>query len=156
MKFASSLRALLSWLQATRCKWLLVVVLFCLVLQENYPFSHFPMYSSFANYTYLIYLADAQGRPIATPRFGLSSSALKKIFDRYRRVALKKFEGSGKERVSLAEKAAGESLLQYLDGLAERRPTARQLIPGMQVRHVRVDQKSDALVFETVTLAQHQ
>jgi hypothetical protein len=156
MKFASWPRALLSWLQATRCKWLLVVLLLCLVLQENYPFSHFPMYSSFASHTYLIYLADAEGQPIATPRFGLSSSALKKIFDRYRRVALKKFEGSGKERVSLAEKAAGESLLHYLDGLAERRPPARKLISGMQVRHVRVDQTAGTLTFETLALAQHQ
>lgn len=156
MKFASSLRVLLSWLKGTRCKWLLVVVLLCLVLQENYPFSHFPMYSSFANRTYLIYLADAQGRPIATTRFGLSSSALKKIFDRYRRVALKKFEGSGKERVSLAEKAAAESVLRYLEGLTERHPMARQPISGVQVRHVHIEQKSGALLFETLTLAQHQ
>jgi hypothetical protein len=30
-----------------------------LILRENYPFSNFPMYSSFAKKSFVIYLADA-------------------------------------------------------------------------------------------------
>jgi len=46
-------------------------------------------------------------------------------------------------------------LLRYLEGLAESQPAARKLLAGLQVRHVRVTQKSDALSLETRTLAQH-
>ena len=58
------------------------MTLLCLGLRENYPFSHFPMFSSFSNRTYFIHLADAQGRELKTRQFGLSNSGMKKIFDR--------------------------------------------------------------------------
>ena len=85
------------WLRRTRCKWLLVMTVLCLALRENYPFSNFPMYSSFNNRTYYLYLTDARGNPIKTRQFGLSSSGLKKIFDRYRRLypALKAWREAG-------------------------------------------------------------
>ncbi len=86
------------WLRTTRCKWLLLVTVLCLVLRENYPFSHFPMYSSFSNETYFLYLTDAAGQPIATSRLGLSSSTLKKIFDRQRRSNLKKYRKADSAR----------------------------------------------------------
>jgi hypothetical protein len=156
MKVPSLLRPVLDWLQNTRCKWLLIMVLLCLVLRENYPFSHFPMYDQFTNHTYYVFLTDAQGHPIATHRFALRSSTLQKIFDRQRRMNLQKFESAGSARFSLAEKAAAESLLHYLDGLAARRPEAKKLLPGVQVQHVRVQQKSNELLLETRTLARHQ
>ena len=155
MKFASVLSPVRAWLQRSRCKWLLVMTALCLILRENYPFSNFPMYSSFNNHTYYLYLADAGGEALQTRRFGLSSSALKKIFDRQRRNELERFEGAGSARVPLAEKAAGETLLSYLDGLSVRHPEAKKLLPGVQVRHVRVDQEGDGLQFETRTLARH-
>jgi hypothetical protein len=125
-------------------------------LRENYPFSHFPMFSSFSNRTYFIHLADADGTALKTRRLGLSNSAMKKIFDRYRRSELKHFAAAGSERVPLAEAAAGQSLLRYLDGLAATRPAARKLLPGLQIEHVEVQQEADKLVFETRTIARHR
>ncbi len=154
MKFASLLSPVGGWLQRSRCKWLLVMTALCLVLRENYPFSNFPMYSSFNNHTYYLYLTDAQGEALQTRRFGLSSSALKKIFDRQRRKELERFEGAGSARVPMAELAAGQSVLSYLEGLSVRHPEAKKLLPGVQVRHVRVDQEGAGLQFETRTLAQ--
>lgn len=156
MKFASLLTSARAWLRRTRCKWLLVMTLLCLGLRENYPFSNFPMYSSFSHRTYFLYLTDARGEPIKTPQFGLSSSALKKIFDRARRQELEHFENSGSARVALAEQAAAQSLLRYLDGLAAGQPCARKLVAGLQVRQVRVQQEADALLLETRTLARHR
>ncbi len=143
------------WLRSTRCKWLLLVTVLCLVLRENYPFSHFPMYSSFSNETYFLYLTDAAGQPIATSRFGLSSSTLKKIFDRQRRSNLKNYRNAESARFRLADQAAAQSLLEYLDGLAAHVPSAGKWLPGARVQRVLVREKSGEIVLETETLAEH-
>ena len=154
MNFESLPGGARAWLRRTRCKWLLVMTLLCLALRENYPFSNFPMYSSFSPRTYYIFiLTDAKGQPLKTREFGLSTSGLKKIFDRYRRIELKHFEQAGNERVPLAEQAAGQSILHYLDGLSERRPQARKRLAGLQVKHVLVRQDAHDVILETRTLA---
>jgi hypothetical protein len=154
MKIRSLPGSAFDWLQRTRYKWLLFIVLLCLTLRENYPFSNFPMYSTFSNHDYYIYLASSNGHPLATPRFGLSTSALKKIFDRHRRAELKKL--ADRADASLAEEAAGKLLLDYLDGLATTQPKAKKLLPGVRVEYVRVDQRSGALRLNTRTLATHE
>lgn len=156
MIFKSPLSSVLVWLRHTRCQWLLVMILLGLGLRENYPFSHFPMFSSFSNRTYFIHLADAHGVALKTRSFGLSNSAMKKIFDRYRRAELKHFADVGSERVPLAEAAAGQSLMRYLDGLTAAKPAARKMLRGLQIQHVNVHQESDNLVFETRTVARHR
>mgnify|MGYP001793139173 CR=1 FL=1 len=155
MNFKSLPGTALAWLRGTRCKWLLVITLLCLVLQENYPFSNFPMFSSFSSKTYFLYLDDARGTALQTPQFGLSNSAMKKIFDGARRKELGRFAKAGKDRVPLAEAAAAQSLLRYLDGLTNGLPAARNILPGLQVEHVRVQQQNDVVRLETRTLAQH-
>ena len=129
------------WLRTTRCKWLLLVTVLCLVLRENYPFSHFPMYSSFSDETYFLYLTDVAGQPIATTRLGLSSSTLKKIFDRQRRSNLKKYRKADSARFQLADQAAARSLLEYLDGLSARVPSAGKLLSGAWIQRVVVREK---------------
>ena len=156
MIFKSLLSSVQAWLRDTPCRWLLIMTVLGLGLRENYPFSHFPMFSSFSNRSYFIHLADADGTALRTRQLGLSNSTMKKIFDRYRRVELKHFADAGSERVPLAEAAAGQSLLRYLDGLAAAKPAAGKLLPGLQVQHVKVQQESKNLVFETKTIARHR
>jgi hypothetical protein len=155
MNFPSLVRGR-AWLQQTRCQWLLLMTLLCLGLRENYPFSNFPMYSSFSSRTYYIYLTDAKGAALRTKQFGLSSSGLKKIFDGYRRRELKNFANSGRERVPLAEEAAAQSLVRYLDGLAAARPQAKKLLTGLQVHHISLRQDAHDLVLEKRTMATHE
>lgn len=155
MTAASLLNGARAWLRQTRCEWLLVMTILCLGLRENYPFSNFPMYSSFNNRTYYLYLTDANGAAIRTKEFGLSSSALKKIFDRYRRQELGRFQDAGQDRVQLAEASAGQLLLRYLDGLSAGRPKAAAMLAGLRVQHVRVSQRDDALNLETHVVAQN-
>ena len=135
---------------------LAIFVSLCLIAKENFPFSNFPMFSSFSDRTYFIHLADADGTVLRTRQFGLSNSAMKKIFDQYRRAELKHFADAGNERVPLAEAAAGQSLLGYLDGLTAAKPAAGKLLPGLQVQHVKVHQESNNLIFETSTVARHR
>ena len=108
MIFKSLPSSVLAWLRDTPCRWLLIMTLLGLGLRENYPFSNFPMFSSFSDRTYFIHLADADGTVLRTRQFGLSNSAMKKIFDQYRRAELKHFADAGNERVPLAEAAAGQ------------------------------------------------
>jgi hypothetical protein len=131
------------------------MTLLCLVLRESYPFSNFPMYSSFSSQTYYLYLTDAKGQALMTRKFGFSSSGLKKIFDQYRRIELKRFALAGNERVPLAEQAAAQSLLHYLDGLSAGRPQAKTLLAGLQVKHVLVRQDAHDVILETRTMAGH-
>lgn len=131
------------------------MLLLGLVLQENYPFSNFPMYSSFNSHTYLVYLVDARGKMLGRRELGLSNSGLKKIFDGYRRKELAHLPKSNPERVAVAEKEAGRSLFQYLDGLTKPRPQARALLNGAGLRHVLITQKGQSLDYKTTTLVQH-
>jgi hypothetical protein len=156
MIFKSLPSSVLAWFRDTPCRWLLVMTLLGLGLRENYPFSHFPMFSSFSSRSYFIHLADRDGTALGTRQFGLSNSAMKKIFDQYRRTQLKRFADAGSERVPLAEAAAGQSLLRYLEGLTTARPAAGKLLSGLQVQHVKVHQESNKLILETRTIAQHR
>jgi hypothetical protein len=155
MNFKSGLSAARAWLCRTRFRCLLVMALLCLVLRENYPFSNFPMYSSFSSRTYYVYLTDAEDQPLKTREFGLSSSGLKKIFDRYRRGELEQVTREGNERVAIAEQAAAQSLLHYLDGLAAGRRQVSKLLAGLRVKHVLVRQDAHDVILETRTLASH-
>jgi hypothetical protein len=147
--------AFLGSLRQTRFGCLLVMTLLCLVLRENYPFSHFPMYSSFSRSTYFLYLADEKGAPLSTKRFGLTSSTLKKIFDGERRKALREIPGSYSDRVPAAEEAAGRALLRYLDRLVTSRPQLKNSLHGVQLVHVRVALPAEKLVLETGTIVTH-
>ncbi|HEY1582511.1 MAG TPA: hypothetical protein VGF73_05390 [Chthoniobacterales bacterium] len=156
MNFKTLPGSVLAWLRGSRCKCLLVMTLLGLVLRENYPFSNFPMFSSFSHKTYFVHLTDAQGVALGIRQFGLSNSGMKKIFDGYRRKDLKRFVNAGKQRVPLAEAAAAQSLLHYLNGLTKARPATQKLLRGLQIQYVKVQQENDALRLETKSLAQHQ
>jgi hypothetical protein len=141
------------WLGRFRC--LLVMVFLGLILRENYPFSNFPMYSSFSRRSYFIYLANSTGEPIRTRDLKLSNSNLKKIFDRHRREELLRFANAGEQRVMLAEQAAGRALLDYLHRLSTSRPELTARLRGAEIRHVTVTQENDSLVLKTKTIAKH-
>ena len=59
------------------------LTLLLLALRENYPFSHFPMYSSLASYTYYIYISGSDGNPLPIVSLaGVRTDFLKKIYNR--------------------------------------------------------------------------
>jgi hypothetical protein len=148
------LAAAIERLKRTRFKCLLVMTLLCLGLRENYPFSNFPMFSSFNGHTYLLYLTDAQGTAVSSTRLGLQTSALKKIFDTHRRAELKKTSGSPKAaQAALAERTAGEALLRYIDRQGSVQPQIRNLLHGLRVQQLTIRLEGHDLVFETRTIA---
>jgi hypothetical protein len=144
------LAAALDWLKPTRFSCLLVMTLLCLWLRENYPFSNFPMFSSFTGHAYLLYLTDAQGTAVRSTSLGLQTSALIKIFD----TRLREFPR--KARGAVAENTAGEALLRYLDRQGSVQPQIRNLLHGLRLQHVTIRLEGHDLVFETRTLATHE
>ena len=152
MNFASPLAATRGWLQRTRCKWLLVMTLLCLVLRENYPFSQFPMYASFSRKTYYLYLTNESGAEIPTQPFAISNSGLRKIFDSYYRIASRRFARNDPQRVPLSEKEAGEKLLSYLANLPVA-PALKKSLAKARVERVDIHQEDQQLLFQSHVVA---
>lgn len=100
---------------ALRYKPLLLLTLLCLCLGEQFPFSDFPMYSSFTNKTFYVYLADGAGQPLpASASTGLRTSQLKKIYQRELR---KEEPPPGRPRPALTleqKRSAGNRVLASL------------------------------------------
>jgi len=60
----------------------LAVAIFLQIVEEQFPFSQFPMYSGFSNETTVIYLTDVNETLIPVhPYFRLSSAKVKKTFN---------------------------------------------------------------------------
>lgn len=80
---------------------------------EFYPFSNFPMYSSFEAETYYVYVTDFAGNPVAIgPLFGRSPSDVKKVYDR-KLNALKPRE-KGKRKLELSAPLKAEAAVETL------------------------------------------
>ena len=102
-------------------KTALALVVVCFAVKENFPFSHFPMYSSFSDYSYYIYFKDANDEPV--PILDLSghrTAALKKIYNYELQKTRKALEKQGVKiegyRFMTAEqrKPAAEYTLQWI------------------------------------------
>ena len=132
------------------------LTILCLVARENYPFSNYPMYSSFKRKSYYIYLADEIGKPLATSRFGLTTPGLKKIFESQRRAAFTREDETGGPDSALADRSAGVALLRYLEGLPVVRRQPPSLLRGLQVRRVNLFWKPERIEAETEIIAQNK
>ncbi|MGI9244336.1 MAG: hypothetical protein ACR2RV_26290 [Verrucomicrobiales bacterium] len=54
----------------------------CLIAKENFPFTHYPMYSNFEDQTYYVWLADGQGAPIPVEKITYNRlGRIKKIYN---------------------------------------------------------------------------
>jgi hypothetical protein len=115
----------------------LVFVVLCLALKENFPFSHFPMYESFSDYSFVVYVADKNGDPIPIEAIsGQRTNALKKIFNKEQKKVRKSLEASGVKidgyqfMTKEQRQPAGEEALRRLfkdskpSGLAQLRDAA--------------------------------
>lgn len=111
------------------------------------------MYSSFAKNSYYIYLADAAGQPLASARFGLTTPALKKIFESKRRGQFRKSVTTDPGK---ADEAAGAALLRYVEELPAVQSGQHALLRGLQVRRVNILCKGGRITAQTQTVARHE
>jgi hypothetical protein len=56
----------------------------CLIAKENFPFTHYPMYSNFEDQTYYVWLGDRDGEPIPAQKLTYNRlGRIKKIYNTY-------------------------------------------------------------------------
>ncbi|MFN2476755.1 MAG: hypothetical protein ABR526_10505 [Chthoniobacterales bacterium] len=102
-----SVEALRHW----KCGPLLCITLAGLILREEFPFSNFPMYSSFTRKASYVYLATASGEPLPTvPTAGMLTGNLKKVFETDLKQARSHAGARGKV-TDEERRAAGERVL---------------------------------------------
>ena len=106
-----------AWGALRRSRWRLLIALTaaCLLLEEEFPFSDFPMYSSFADNTYYVYLADGSGSPLATlATAGITTPTLKKIYQSELRHETKRLRTSRQRMTPEQKRPVGERVLRRL------------------------------------------
>lgn len=107
-----------------------------LLLKENFPFSHYPMYSKFENETRYIFITDENDNPIAIKKeFRINTEFLKKI---YMNEARKVADSKGTKYWLLKAddlKPAGRVALSYLLNLPNKAKVLKD-ISSLRLYHV--------------------
>ena len=102
-------------LRSGRWSLLLLFTTICLLMQEQFPFSNFPMYSSFGESTYYVYLADSEGKPFATlPTTGMTTPTLKKVYQTELDKEIRRLRSSRRKLTPYQKRPAGERTLAAL------------------------------------------
>jgi hypothetical protein len=95
---------------------LIALCSFSLVVKENYPFSHFPMYGDPNPERYFFWLADTDGKPLPVRELtGKSSAQLGKILRTYADKRVKAADVRNRDALPPEEKrGVGEELTAFL------------------------------------------
>lgn len=124
---------------------------------EFYPFSNFPMYSTFEPETYYVYVTDGAGKPIAIGTlFSKSPSDVKKIYDR-KLTALKPRE-KGKRKMDLSlplkAEAAGETLQWLEDNISNARRSELQALGKLRLHEVVIVYRDGAITKSDIIIGE--
>jgi hypothetical protein len=116
MPIADRVRRAAQVLWRVPCKLMVATILICAATREWYPFSPFPMYTTFGPTTWYVCLTDGSGRPLPTdPYLGLQARPLRRMFET--RVLTRTAQGAP---LPDAESAAAAEVLRFV--LREARP----------------------------------
>ncbi len=131
------------WLRS--CLWFVGSIVLGLLIKENFPFSHWPMYSNFARQTDYVYVVDANSKPVAAAAFFESAPRLRKQFQR----ELKGAAQSGARRSEASTE--NEAAVRVLERLARRMSPEQRLATsklGLVRAEVRIDGRRKIVVSE--------
>ncbi|MFM7182865.1 MAG: hypothetical protein ACKO2G_15585 [Verrucomicrobiales bacterium] len=112
--------------------------------KEFYPLSHFPMYSNFGQYDYVVFISDQNGKPLPLEALtaGVRTAKLKKKFDgelgKVQKEIGKRTGSRPKERNMTAEQMApaGKIALEWIMPRLEELRSLPPDVTGVQLRHV--------------------
>jgi hypothetical protein len=132
---------------------------------EWYPFSNFPMYSTFEDTAYYVYVTDVTDKPLAlVPAFGRTGSEVKKLYNgflneevnRLKQQARNRGEKYSKGKVQMTGeecRPAGDATLRQLLETAKSQGEARRH-PGLRLHQVDITLEKGAIVRRTKTVGE--
>ena len=98
-----------------------VLVIALLLIGEQFPFSYFPMYSSFDPEADYYYVADPTGQPYACVEiFGTSTANVKKMYRARLRELVGRRGALENDATDAERRAVGAAMLDYLRALGAR------------------------------------
>jgi hypothetical protein len=119
---------------------------------EFYPFSNFPMYSSFTPSTYYVYVTDLTDQPVpVTLLTGKVLSNLKKQYDTELKAEKSAAPGGGVKQEDLpveARRRAGEVVLRWLVPFADE--AALRKMGGLRLKQVNIRHGDEGIIKETL------
>jgi hypothetical protein len=127
---------------------------------EWYPFSNFPMYSTFEDTAYYVYITDLDDKPLAlAPTFGTWGSQVKKTYDKYLKEEIKRLKAEaashgGKYRTRISQmpgeecRPAGDATLTQLRD-ATRDQNKLGQYPGFRLYQVDITLEDGRIVERT-------
>lgn len=135
-------------------------ILFCLtllhlILKENFPFSHYPMYAGLSSRVYYLLITNENDEMLGLKReFGLSADFLKRVYD-HEIKSLAKAKGCKKKQLTQEDlNMVGMSLLEALEGYARLKNSTltfkrlKLYIVSLSLIDCRID-KEQKLIAET-------
>lgn len=135
------------WLQAW--PWFVASIVLGFIIRENFPFSHWPMYSNFSRESGYVYVINGAGEPIAAATLLETAPRLRRQFERERRTELiRAKENSQKRSIDEIERDAATHLLKRL---AQRlSPDERKTVNGLGLvsARLRMDESRKITVTE--------
>lgn len=119
---------------------LLLFTAACLLIGEQYPFSNFPMYSSFGRSTYYVYLTNGADEPIrAVELVGMTTPTLKKVYDGEMRREAKLLRVPRRRLTPEQKRAVGERILARLKTAAPALEADATFPETLRLHHVDIE-----------------
>ena len=142
------------WLFVRGAGWLPFILLTaaCLLIEEEYPFSNFPMYSSFSRETDYVFLATETDQPLpSAPTIGVGTATLKKMFKSELRIARR--ERGKSADVTESKRVAAERLLARFRA-ADQAGAIGDLPPVVRLYEVQIRLADSRIAKETTLVGE--
>jgi hypothetical protein len=122
-------KPMLAWLRAW--PWFVASIVLGFWIEENFPFSHWPMYSNFSRESGYVYVINAAGKPIAAATLLETAPRLRRQFERERRTELNRVK-TGKAVKKTPAEIERDAATHLLKRLAQRlSPDERKSATGL-------------------------
>lgn len=119
---------------------LLLLTAACLLIREQYPFSNFPMYSSFGRSTYYVYLTNGADEPLRSQELvGMTTPTLKKVYDGEMRREAKLLRTPRRKLTPEQKRAVGERILARLKTTVPAVEAGAAFPETLRLHHVEIE-----------------
>lgn len=156
-RLASWARSAARWIARSETQPLVFLTIACLLIGEQYPFSDFPMYSSFGRSTYYVYLADGSDQPLSTyGAIGVSTATFKKMYETALRAEMRKLRVSRKQLTDEQLRSFGTRVLSELRSSPAASAEGRRFADVVRLYEVQVRLTEGELKKETRLIAEQR